>query len=88
MTGWKDKMNSEPECPECDKMLAVKDDSQTIGFFLEWLESKGYSLIQWGKSPYILNETSIERILADYFEIDLNKVHAEQDAVLEYIRSV
>ena len=80
-------MSNEPECPECDKLLSVKEDSQTIGFFLEWLESKGWSLIQWGNSPYILNETSIEKILADYFGIDLNKVHAEQTAVLEYIRS-
>ena len=82
-------MSNEPECPECDKMLAVKEDSQSIGFFLEWLNSKGYSLIRWydDKSPYILNETSIEKILGDYFEIDLNKVHAEQTAVLEYLRS-
>ena len=71
-------MNDEPECPECDKLLAIKDKSQTIGFFLDWLKGQG---------AYYFDETSIEKILANYFNIDLEKVNEEQTAVLEYIRS-
>jgi len=30
--------------PECDKLLAVKDQSQAIGGFLEWLNGEGIVL--------------------------------------------
>lgn len=28
---------AEVKCPECDKMLAVRNDSNAIGNFMEWL---------------------------------------------------
>lgn len=31
---------AEPPCPECEKMHAVKDKSQAIGEFLEWLQAE------------------------------------------------
>lgn len=33
--------------PECDKMLAVHDQSQVIGEFLEWLDTQGLHIMQW-----------------------------------------
>lgn len=35
----KSKKHSEDKYPECNKMLAVKERSQVIGEFLEWLQS-------------------------------------------------
>jgi len=31
----------EPKCPECDKLHAVKDKSQAIGEFIEWVFEQG-----------------------------------------------
>lgn len=35
---------SEPSCPECEKMSKVRDKSQSIGEFLEWLNQQGIFL--------------------------------------------
>jgi hypothetical protein len=32
------------QTPECDKALAIQDDSQKLGEFLDWLESQGIHL--------------------------------------------
>lgn len=104
--------------PECDKMLAVHDESQAIGAFLDEMGSRfGYHLMQYvpcggyeGEDDYVhtLDDCnrpdgqrmrrcsgpqlvpvglSIERILAAYFGIDLNKVDKERRAMLEELRS-
>ncbi len=80
---------------EIDKLLSVKDKSQTIGEFIEWLQEKGYVLSFWlerGQRPHSWSELaplrkSIEQILAEYFEIDLDKVEHERRALLEELRS-
>jgi hypothetical protein len=33
--------------PECDKMLAVQEQTQVIGEFLEWLNGQGVQLMVW-----------------------------------------
>lgn len=81
---------------EIEKMLAVKDKSQVIGEFLDWLPSKGYVLCEWvtkckGTSsewdePVMLGK-SINQILAEYFEISLNKIEEERQALLNEIRA-
>lgn len=108
--------------PELDKMHAVKDRSQAIGEFLEWLQQeKRLELAQWhshtedcqsfaifGKEAahpeeledghyhrnqcgmsdqalYVFNY-SIEKILAEFFEIDLQKVDEEKRAILESLQ--
>lgn len=39
------KVDAEPEYPACEKMLGVKDKSQEIGRFLDWLrEEKGWMI--------------------------------------------
>lgn len=37
---------SEANYPEHDKLRAVKDDSQTVGAFIEWLGENGYHICQ------------------------------------------
>lgn len=31
---------AEAKCPECDKMLSVRNDSNAIGNFMEWLQGE------------------------------------------------
>jgi len=85
-----DKPAGYPETPECDKMHAVHDQSQAIGEFLEWLEGPKRLVI----AGY-LNEDSnnlqpvhinTEKILAEFFNIDLNKADDEKRAVLQWMR--
>lgn len=76
------------EHPECAKLLSVKDRSQEIGDFLEWLQSKkGVHLAAYyeeaGLSVYRCN---VEQLLAEYFEIDLNKVEEEKLSMLKKMR--
>jgi len=103
--------------PECDKMLAVKDDSQKIGEFLDWLQEKGYRICVWqegitdatriasafaiasGKADphpdidgepergFVPINPDIEKLLAEYFNIDLGKVEQEKRAILENLRN-
>ena len=98
----------QPDCPECEKLSAVHEESQKLGLFLDWLFSTNGTLCQfrdavmydedgeitsrWSENVcsdpegFYPNGKSIEKILAEYFEIDLNKVEKERSALLEYIR--
>lgn len=92
--------------PECEKMRAVKEKSQAIGAFLEWLSAeKGVHLAEYHRHSRacldheahlvcgLLENHSvrwnynIERLLAEYFDIDLNKVEEEKEAILDAIRA-
>lgn len=84
--------------PECAKMSAVRDRSQLIGQFLDWLQSTaGVQLCKYVSRSSSLGQTnselmpiglSIEQILAQYLEIDLEKVEEEKRAMLEHLRLV
>ena len=91
------------ETPELDKMSKVQDDSQVIGEFLEWATSSGYNFTQTKTvkaEGYSLNKdetyeydkeieapVNIEKVLAEFFEIDLDKANAEREAVFAAIRA-
>lgn len=85
-------MRKAPECPECDKMIAVKDKSQVIGGFLEWLQGERGLFIcalteqESGWGEFMREYTSTEQLLAEFFEIDLGKVEQEKRATLEFMR--
>jgi hypothetical protein len=81
--------------PEHDKMHEVVGQSQTIGEFLEWLhEEKGVRLGQFHTidTPWSDEERfdpftySTEKLLAEFFEIDLQKIGEEKDAMLASLR--
>jgi hypothetical protein len=86
--------------PEHDKMKAVKERSQSIGEFVEWLRhEKNIVLARWEKEEPVPGEApedtaealvpatdSITTLLAEFFKIDLNKVSAEKDKMLEDFR--
>ena len=95
-------MNLDDEFPEHTKQKLVRDDAQVIGEFLEWCGRRGVSLMTIDNTIYgeryaaatigIPHEdgtrsTTIEAILATYFDIDLNKIEAERTRMLAKLRS-
>lgn len=72
---------------EIEKVRAVRERSQTIGAFLEWLQSKEYVIASWGADDKLYPvRDSIEQLLAQYFDIDLKKLEKEKRALLDEIR--
>jgi hypothetical protein len=110
------KLSTYPATPELDKMKAVKDKSQAVGDFIDWLRSE--KKVQFG-APHVHGPTckgwdaererykphgfddrcecatgefipfnfTPERLLAEFFEIDLTKVENERRAILDHIRN-
>ena len=75
--------------PEHQKMAAVKEKSQAIGEFMEWLESE-HSIVFANYSGDFLEEFPFKRKevwLAEYFNIDLKKIEKEKLAMIEEMRS-
>lgn len=72
--------------PEHEKLNAVKDQSRAIGDFLEWLRSeKGIILASYGNSNMnwpTPDGTAKERLMAEYFEIELDELEAEKRVML------
>jgi len=74
---------------ELDRMLAVTNESQAIGGFLDWLFDQGFCIA--GYDPDLGDELfresrSIEQWLADYYDIDLEEVERERRAFLKALR--
>ena len=75
------------EFPEHDKLKAVREDSQKLGSFLEWLQEQGWALVRYNSNDDpVLRYESTEETLAKYFEIDLNELENEKQAMLEQLR--
>ena len=66
--------------PEHEKLKAIHHESQAIGSFLEWMKSEYPK--ETRLPPY-----SIQFLLAEYFEIDEDKLELEKRAMLETIRN-
>lgn len=77
--------------PENEKMASVRDESQTIGGFLEWLLGERQLVLCEPREGRIDNfympvRYTIQDLLAEYFEIDLDKVDQERRQMLETLR--
>lgn len=89
----------EDKYPECEKLAAVKEKSQAIGEFMDSLSTQGLYLCQaftpeeMGvdcgelEEVYMPSNMPIEKVLAGYFGIDMNKVEAERRAMLDALRA-
>lgn len=81
------------ETPTLDKMLSVKDESQKVGNFIEWLSAEGYVIAKYGEERrqrdtlFPIHSTT-EELLAEYFEIDLNAAEKERVKILGGLRVV
>lgn len=78
--------------PEHTKQSAVLDKAHLIGEFLDWLDSKDIHLSELreigpgdDKALDWLSEGP-EKLLAEFFDIDLDKIHKEKDAMLAEMR--
>ncbi len=75
--------------PECDKMRAISHLSQTCGEFVDWLDvRKDFTLCAWDHENgcHYPAAPSLPSLLAEFFEIDLRKVDAEQREILRQLR--
>lgn len=86
--------------PEHDKLTKVSGDSQAIGQFIEWLrgskkiifcklqDERIYreSIEEYQDEYYAPTTLNIQDILAEYFEIDLEKLEKEKRKILDNIR--
>ena len=89
-TGEWDNENKK-QYPEHDKIHLVKDKSQFIGEFLEWLQTE--QKITFGEytdenpdTLFPILHKSTEKWLALYFNIDLNKIEEERLQMLKNLR--
>jgi hypothetical protein len=86
----------QPKCPECEKLAEVSEESNKIGGFLGWLFSKdlviaGYEHNTRGWEELVVvrryqGDSGINKLLAEYYGIDLDKVEKERRALLNWLR--
>lgn len=77
--------------PECEKMTAIKDKSQVIGEFIEWLTHERSISIELcvrndNSDGLMPCHTNVEQLLAEFFGINLEKFEKEQRQILDEIR--
>lgn len=78
--------------PECDKVKDISDISQKIGEFIEWLKEKNYIICkkeideEYGTAFFHPTYLPMEETLAEFFNIDLNKLEEERRNILEEFR--
>jgi hypothetical protein len=80
------------EYPEHEKLAKVKDLSQQLGAFIEWAEGQGIVFAKWGKDEddedqLFPEHRPINQWLADFYDVDLNKIDDEKRQMLEEIRA-
>lgn len=88
---WKINMHPQPECPECEKLAKVSEESNKIGDFLNWLSAYDIVLGGWQGDEFVpsdfrLSDSGINKMLAEYFEIDLDKVDNEHRELLKWLQ--
>lgn len=82
--------DNQPETPELDKQSrAIRDGAHRIGKFLDWAEGQGLHLCEWqegigGGRWY--ERSNFQKVIADFYDIDLDKIEAERLALLEWVR--
>jgi hypothetical protein len=80
--------------PELARMVAVKDASQKIGEFIDWLGENGMEICRrerprgWSEDRMVPVTTSTETLLAQFFEIDLDRAEHEKLDILEMQREL
>ena len=79
-----------PPYLEHEKLKLVKDKSQAVGEFIQWLEEKGISLAHYpeGSERLCSVYTPVSKLLAEFFEIDLDALEQEKEHMVDSIRRV
>ncbi len=92
---------AEVQYPECGKIAKIRDKSQAVGGFCDWLQGeKGYVIAEYTeqrrkgiiRKTTLINEklmpinSNTQRLLEEFFGIDPVKVESEKQAMLKEIR--
>ena len=76
--------------PEHEKMAKVKNKSQVIGEFLEWMTNENELFvcrnIGGDRQLLVTYPLNFEYLLAKYFDIDLDKIDKEKRQMLKELR--
>ena len=67
--------------PTLDRILEIQEQSELCGDFLDWFLNK-YAVFerrQKRESPFV----NPERLLADFFDIDLDEAERERESILK-----
>lgn len=82
------------EYPEHNKLVAISKYSQVVGDFLTWLgDERSFFIARyqvdgvWDEDIVHIDQT-IQQLLADFFEIDLDKIEEEKRAMLAVIHDL
>lgn len=79
-----------PGMPESARLASISSQSQPIGEFLDWLamETEYHLAVYDDESgTFRASHPPIQRLLARYFGIDLERVERERRRLLAYIRA-
>lgn len=79
--------------PEHAKLAAISDESQVVGEFVDWMTTRGVVLAQYvkddmGHERLSPNWIPLMNLLAEFFDIDQNKIEREKRAMLEAQRAL
>jgi hypothetical protein len=72
--------------PEHEKLMLIKNESQIIGEFLEWLRGTNLFIGYADEGGLDMYYASNEEILAEYFKIDLYKLEQEKNQMLKQLK--
>ncbi len=80
------------EYPEHEKLENINEQSQFVGEFLEWLNSTNRCIATqafdgFGKPALREDTTTIQALLAEFFQIDLRKIEAEKQQMLAKLQT-
>jgi len=77
------EVNKVSKYPEADKVIEAREDAQTIGEFIEWLQAD-YVIAEWDDEDDLrMAHISIEDLLYKYCGIDKDAYEAEKLAMLK-----
>ena len=85
------KAKDYPKTPECERLKDVAPVSQKIGEFVDWLQTEKKFIIceEYEDGGITTNESAylnMEKLLAEFFEINMDKVEKERRALLAWVQ--
>jgi len=75
--------------PMCTRLSRVKEESQKLGEFIEWLQAEynpHLTLCDYVDDEYLPADIRMEVLLAAYFGIDLKKLEEERRTMLKELQ--
>jgi hypothetical protein len=86
------------DTPELDRAAESREERQAIGSFLEWFNGRTTTVPGANSPRYMLVIVDLDgdtyvcppigSLLAEYYDLDEEKMEAERKALLEHVRSL